>query len=150
MTHYSVNIEPPEDFHPAIYVSGCYCACQGKLLFLKRHPERPQGGTWGVPAGKMEKGETPRMTVVREVFEEVGLQIDTPDLQDLGPLYCRLHHLDYVFHVFYKQFEESPHIHLAEDEHLESAWATPQEAYQLPLIVGGKEALDYFRQRSNF
>ncbi len=147
MTDYSVNREPPEGFHPGIYVSGCYCICKGKLLLLKRHPERPQGGTWGVPAGKMEKGETPHMTVVREVFEEVGLQIDTPDLQDFGPLYCRLRHLDYVFHVFYKQFEEFPQIHLAEDEHLECVWVTPQEAYQLPLIVGGKEALNFFTEK---
>lgn len=146
---HSVHRTPPTDFHANVYVSGCYCEFQGKLLFLKRHPERPQGGTWGVPAGKMENNETPRMTVVREVMEEVGFDVDDEGLKDLGPLYCRLPHVDYVFHIFYKNFLELPEVTLGLNEHLDSIWATPEEALNLPLIVGGIEALDYFKEKVN-
>lgn len=147
MIEHSVHREPPEGFHPNLYVSGCYCEYQGKVLFLKRHPERPQGGTWGVPAGKMEKNETARMTVVREVLEEVGFDIDDEGLKDLGALYCRLPHVDYIFHMFYKSFPRQPEVKLALNEHLEALWVTPEEALKLPLIVGGVEALNYMREK---
>ena len=48
-----------------------------KILLLKRG----QGasclqGLWSCPAGGMEPGETPKETIVREAFEEIGLHIN--------------------------------------------------------------------------
>ena len=70
---YSVFIEPPEGFHPIVEAAGCYCEWSDKMLFLKRHPLKSQGNTWGIPRGKLEKNENPRMAVIREIREEVGL-----------------------------------------------------------------------------
>lgn len=137
--------KPPIDFKPAVEAAGCYCEYGETLLFVKRHPERPQGNTWGVPGGKLEKGEDPRTAVVREFLEEVGLDIDDEGLEDLKhPLYVRLPHVDYVFHMFRKRYDVKPQLILQMEEHLEAKWITISEAMQMPLIAGGHEALQYY------
>lgn len=141
---YSIFKEPPPDFHPTVEVASCYCEYENKILLLKRHPNKSQGNTWGVPAGKLERGETPRMAVIREIQEEVGLHIDDEDLRELGRHYVRLPHVDYVYHMFCKRFVIQPSIILGLDEHLEAQWVTVAEASLLPLIAGGKEVLNYY------
>jgi 8-oxo-dGTP pyrophosphatase MutT (NUDIX family) len=148
MKPFSIHLTPPEDFHATVEVAGCFISCDDRILYLHRHPEKPQGNTWGVPAGKMEKGENPRQAVIREIEEEIGITLDDHKLKEHGSLYCRLGHLDYIFHVFSMQYATEPALHLAEDEHLEAAWVTPAEALQLPLIVGGAYALDFYLQTS--
>ena len=45
----------------------------GEVLLVKRRFE-PRAGTWCLPAGFMEYGETPRQCATRELFEETGLR----------------------------------------------------------------------------
>ena len=46
----------------------------GKLLLVRRAID-PWHGLWDIPGGFCEAGEHPQQTVVREVREEVGLDI---------------------------------------------------------------------------
>ena len=152
---YQIFEKPPADFKHTVEAAGCYCEFEDRILFLKRHQDKPQGATWGVPGGKLEKGETPREAVIREVFEEVGIPIsDDEDLKEMSSLYIRLPHMDYVYHRFYKKFATLPQLDIALDEHDEAAWVTYEEALQLPLISGGKEALtgfmDFKKSRTKF
>ncbi len=127
----------PTDFQPAVEVAACYCLHGGKLLLLERHPDKPQGLTWGVPCGKIELGESPLEAVKREVLEEVGLDINAP--KPIGQLYMIFQTLPYIYHMF-----ESPtqkNVTLNYDEHISYRWVSPQEAFDLPLISGGAEAL---------
>ncbi len=51
-----------------------------KVLLLRRADWAPLWpGHWHCPIGKMEEGESPRQTVIRETYEEVGLHV-TPSL----------------------------------------------------------------------
>ncbi len=146
MLDFSVFVEPPERFSPHVEVAACYCEWNGTLLFLKRHSSKPQGETWGVPGGKLEKGEKPREAIIREVREEVGLDVSQNQLQHLGQLYIRLPHVDYIFHMFYFPFAILPIVNLALEEHSEYKWISPGDALYLPLIVGGEEALAHFQR----
>ena len=47
----------------------------GRLLIARRHEEQMLGGLWEFPGGKQERGETLEATVVREMREEVGLEV---------------------------------------------------------------------------
>ena len=47
----------------------------GKFLMIKREGSHG-AGSWSVPGGSMEYGETPEQASVREVLEETGLDID--------------------------------------------------------------------------
>lgn len=141
---YKIFDEMPKDFKPTLEVASCYCAYEDKILLLKRHPNKSQGNTWGVPAGKMEKGETPRMGIIREVREEIGVNINDKDLIEIGKRYIRLPQIDFVYHMFRKKFLTKPTIKLALDEHSEAVWVTVAEAMKMPLIAGGDEALTYY------
>lgn len=138
---YTLYFEPPHDFHPTVHVAGCFCEWKDKILYLKRHTDKPQGNTWGLPAGKLEKEEDPRTAAVREVYEEVGIELDPTTLEEVVKLYIRLDHVDYVFYAFRVKLRKAPSIHLDLDAHIEARWVTVEEALKLPLILGGKEIL---------
>lgn len=137
--------EPPA-FSPTAAVAACYLFCQGKILLLKRAPTRPQGETWGVPAGKIETGEHPKKAAIREAFEEISLTLEDNSLVSLGQLFVIHPDLNFTFHLFHQKFEAFPSIVLS-DEHTEFAWVTPEEAYQLPLIGGGADSLRFVLNR---
>jgi 8-oxo-dGTP diphosphatase len=61
---------------------GAVIALQGKILLEQRKNE-PGRGKWSVPGGKVELGETPEQTVIRETKEETGLVVDNPVLIDV-------------------------------------------------------------------
>jgi 8-oxo-dGTP diphosphatase len=46
----------------------------GRILLIKRGHE-PGKGLWSVPGGRIEPGETDEQAVVREVWEETGLEV---------------------------------------------------------------------------
>ena len=148
----TVYLEKPDDFVVQREAAGCYFWCQDKLLLLKRHESKPQGGTWGVPAGKVEADESARDCVIREMQEELGLHVGD-DLHDMGRLYVQLGTLSYIFHMFFKPCAAFPELTLLLDENSEARWVTHDEALALPLIKAGKEAIfclkEYVKKQDN-
>ncbi|MGI6029887.1 MAG: 8-oxo-dGTP diphosphatase MutT [Eubacteriales bacterium] len=53
---------------------------QGKVLICQRGEEGNCALQWEFPGGKREEGETPAQCVVREVREELGLDIEVKEL----------------------------------------------------------------------
>lgn len=58
----------------------CYIEHDGRVLMLRRLKE-PFAGHWTAPGGKLLPGENPRQAVLREVHEETGLLITSPELR---------------------------------------------------------------------
>ena len=143
----TISRTPPPDFRPTVEVAGCFCVFEDKILYVLRHPEKPQGGTWGLPAGKLEPGESARDAAVREVFEEVGILIDPRELIEIGQHYIRLNSVDYVFHAFEKKFSTMPSLVIDPNAHIEAKWVTLDGALKLPLIIGGKEVIEMYREK---
>ena len=46
----------------------------GQLLLTRRAPEKSYAGTWENSGGAAKAGETSRMAIARELFEETGIQ----------------------------------------------------------------------------
>jgi 8-oxo-dGTP pyrophosphatase MutT (NUDIX family) len=136
---------PPQDFSPIVEVAGCFCECQNRFLLLKRHPFSSQGNTWGIPAGKLEKGETPQEAVLRETREETSIFLSADKLFPIGKLYVRQQNQDFIFYTFVQSFSDYPPLFLNEKEHVESKWVSVDEAFQMPLIAGGKEAIRHYQ-----
>jgi ADP-ribose pyrophosphatase YjhB (NUDIX family) len=143
--NYKIYFEPPKGFKPTVEVAGCFCEWEGKLLYLKRHTDKPYGDTWGLPAGKIEKGEDPRAAAAREVFEEVGIKLDLTQLQAVVKAYLEADQVCYVFHAFRTRLKKAPLIALEPSAHTEAKWLTVEQALKLPLIVGGGEILKYYQ-----
>jgi 8-oxo-dGTP diphosphatase len=47
----------------------------GRVLIAKRPPGRPMAGLWEFPGGKVEVGETPEAAMIRELAEELGIEV---------------------------------------------------------------------------
>jgi 8-oxo-dGTP diphosphatase len=54
----------------------------GKILLEKRKNE-PGKGKWSIPGGLVELGESVEQTVIREVKEETGLEVEKPEHIDV-------------------------------------------------------------------
>ena len=54
----------------------------GKILLEKRGND-PGKGKWSIPGGKVELGESVGQTVIREVKEETGLEVEKPEHVDI-------------------------------------------------------------------
>ena len=75
----------------------------GRVLIAKRPAGKPMAGLWEFPGGKVEAGERPEQTLIRELKEELGIVVNPaclapltfashayPDFHLLMPLYiCR-------------------------------------------------------------
>jgi ADP-ribose pyrophosphatase YjhB (NUDIX family) len=61
---------------------GAVITCDGKLLLEKRKNE-PGRGKWSIPGGLVELGENVEQTVIREVKEETGLEVEKPEHIDV-------------------------------------------------------------------
>jgi 8-oxo-dGTP diphosphatase len=61
---------------PLLLVAACALVDRdGRVLLAQRPDGKPMAGLWEFPGGKIEKGESPEQTIVRELSEE--LAIDT-------------------------------------------------------------------------
>lgn len=79
---------------------------------------------WSLPGGGIEKGETPVVAVVREVYEEIGFTVEPRSLTLLGVLRKPETTVGYVAHIF--MFRESSSgkvaVNLNSHELIDSAW----------------------------
>jgi 8-oxo-dGTP diphosphatase len=75
----------------------------GRVLLAQRPAGKPMAGLWEFPGGKVDPGETPETALIRELAEELGIDVTAsclapftfashsyPDFHLLMPLYvCR-------------------------------------------------------------
>jgi len=48
----------------------------GRVLVQQRPPGTAMAGLWEFPGGKVEPGETPEAALIRELAEELGIEVD--------------------------------------------------------------------------
>jgi len=53
----------------------------GRVLLARRPPGKSMAGLWEFPGGKVDPGETPEAAIVREMREELSVEIDPVDLE---------------------------------------------------------------------
>jgi 8-oxo-dGTP diphosphatase len=56
-------------------VAGALFDAQGRVLVAQRPAGKHMAGGWEFPGGKREPGEEPRDTLVRELHEELGIEV---------------------------------------------------------------------------
>jgi 8-oxo-dGTP diphosphatase len=99
---------------PLVLVAACALLDgEGKILIAKRPEGRPLAGLWEFPGGKMEPGEAPEDALIRELAEELGIEIATADLTPLT----------FVSHVY-------PDFHLLMPLFLCRRWRGVMAAYE--------------------
>lgn len=138
--------QQPDSFYPKVEVAACYVEIDGKLLLLERSSQNTEANCWGVPAGRIEAGETAEEGAKRELFEETGILVnDSNQIRFLGVLYIKKPEIHYIFRLFKVDLKEVPAIQLALRENQNYIWADSHIIEKLPLMAGADEALKAYR-----
>ncbi len=67
-----------------VLVAACALVRDDDALLIARRPAgRPLAGLWEFPGGKVEAGEVPEDALIRELKEELGIDIGQADLAPL-------------------------------------------------------------------
>jgi 8-oxo-dGTP diphosphatase len=70
--------------HKILLVVACALIDADNRILLSKRPEgKALAGLWEFPGGKVEVGETPEETLVRELKEELGIETKVPCLAPL-------------------------------------------------------------------
>lgn len=105
-----------------IEVSAAVIRSGGRVFAVQRgHGEF--GGLWEFPGGKIEEGERPEETIVREILEELGAKIEVEEkICD-----CEWDYPDFhlTMHCFLCRLREGESPVLK--EHSDSRWLLPRE-----------------------
>lgn len=113
----------------------------GRLLVVERR-YAPAAGTWSLPGGRVEAGESPAAAVRREVLEETGLRVDVDDVVGVielpGTKDRRYVVTDYAARV---AKGTTPHP-IAGDDAADARWVTREEFAELDTSPGLAETLE--------
>jgi 8-oxo-dGTP diphosphatase len=114
------------------------------LLFLRDDlPHIPYPNTWDVPGGHVEEGETPAECIIREMKEEIGLDLEGFELLSVKEF------SDRVEYTFWKSADLNiDAISLQEGQRLQ--WFSEEEAGATPLAYGFNEIVQDFYARAPF
>src|SRR5436305_4143237 len=67
-----------------VLVAACALVdADGRVLIAQRPAGRPMAGLWEFPGGKVEVNETPEVTLIRELQEELGIIVNEACLAPL-------------------------------------------------------------------
>lgn len=128
-------------------------------VFLRRRPLGGLlGGLWEFPGGKVEEGERPEEALVREMREELGVEI-LP-----GPLLCKVSHGYTTFRVSLRVylclppsapgqeafFDGEVPAGLRSHAASEGAWVSPKALGDYPLTGGSRKAVRILREKGVF
>jgi 8-oxo-dGTP diphosphatase len=83
-------------------VAGIISNEEGKILIAKRKKELSDGGKWEFPGGKVEKNESHKQTLYREIKEELGIEIVVEELfviTDAIKINCRI-----ILHSYFAKY----------------------------------------------
>lgn len=64
-----------KQLHVALGIVCCKKANLIQILITRRPCDTVLGGVWEFPGGKIEAGESPQQAVIRELAEEVGIEV---------------------------------------------------------------------------
>jgi ADP-ribose pyrophosphatase len=105
--------------------SSVICEKDGKILLVKQFRAPYKEVVLEIPAGKLNPGENPEETAIRELEEEGGIKAKSVTL--LFKFYPSPGYTDEIIYVYKAEDFIETKQNLDEDEFLSSAWYTKEE-----------------------
>lgn len=126
--------------------AGLVCGAAGSresdLFLISRRPHgKHLAGSWEFPGGKIEGGEAPAASLVRELREELGVEVE------VGEIYAVGHHVydekEVVLLVYAcRVIGGEPQCH----EVAEFRWVSPTELVSVPLPPADAPVIERLRR----
>ena len=102
----------------------------GRVLLARRPPGKAMAGLWEFPGGKLGPGETPERALIRELREELGIDVER---SCLAPLAFASHGYD-DFHLLMPLYVcRVWHGTVTPQEGQELRWVRPARLGDLPM-----------------
>ena len=115
----------------------------GKVLLVRDPREGEE--VWEIPGGRMNVEEEPQAALVREVKEELGIDILVHEVIDMVQFWQFSESRNAFLITFHASLADpQADIVMAEDEIAEVKWATEAEVGELQFFVEYKRALEKF------
>ena len=134
---------PKQYDKPLLLVVACALVdADGRVLIARRPPGKSMAGLWEFPGGKVEQGELPEATVIRELSEELGIDVTAACL---APLTFASHSYD-DFHLVMPLYVcrrwQGP---LTPREGQELAWVRPVRLGDYPMPPADQPLVAHLR-----
>jgi 8-oxo-dGTP diphosphatase len=115
----------------------------GKVLINERPVGKDYAGYWEFPGGKVDEGETPEEAIIRELKEEINIDVTG---SCLAPLSFTEKQYDnyYVVVLLYVCRRWNGHIMPMEEQEL--AWVSPKEIDNFNLLPADKSFFASLRE----
>lgn len=129
----------PEDYHLTVMV--WLFDSQGRVLLTRRHPDKPWGDWWECTGGAVTAGEDSYTGALREVAEEIGVDLKEGPAGKLVKSYRRTANQPGKYSSFYDVYlfvRDIPaeKLILQPEEVTDAKWVTRQE-YEA-MLAGGR------------
>ncbi|WP_416797107.1 8-oxo-dGTP diphosphatase MutT [Ciceribacter azotifigens] len=128
---------------PILLVAACALVdTDGRILLAQRPEGKSLAGLWEFPGGKVEAGETPEETLVRELEEELGI---TTRIPCLAPLTFASHSYD-SFHLLMPLFICRRYDGIAHGREGQAVkWVRPQALRDYPMPPADEPLIPYLQ-----
>ena len=109
--------------------SAIVCEVDGKILLVKqfRYPYKEE--VLEIPAGKINTGETPEQTAIRELEEEGGMKAES--VEKMFDVYPSPGYTNEIIRVYKAVNPTKTQMHLDEDEFLSGEWIERQKLKEM-------------------
>lgn len=114
---------------------------QGEVLLAQRPQGKRLAGKWEFAGGKVEEGETPELALVRELREELGIEILHEDLENFW--FLSHPYPEFDFHLLMPVYICRKWQGIPQPlEHFALCWAHPCDMHKLDMIDADAELVE--------
>lgn len=100
--------------------SAILCEECGKVLLIRQFRYAYKKNIWEIPAGKINKGENPEETAIRELEEECGIK--AKNVKMLCEIYPSPGYTEEIIRLYRAEGLSKGTLHFDDDENIESVW----------------------------
>jgi 8-oxo-dGTP diphosphatase len=131
------------DSKPLLLVAACALVdVDGRVLLARRPEGKKMAGLWEFPGGKLNPGETPEAALIRELKEELGIDVSAACLAPFAFASHEYEHFHLLMPLYLcRRWKGTPMPH--EDQTL--AWVRPQKLADYPMPPADKPLIPLLR-----
>jgi len=129
------------DFNPLFHSVGCICTYKGNILLLKRMKTCSFPFKWGIPTGKIGPNETPKKTIIRELYEETQIVCSSENLHFIDSFQIENDDMNFLYDLFVLELAEEREIIINPKEHIEYRWIEFKDFHKFDLVPDVKETV---------